>query len=350
MSGPRPRRHVLVVRLDRMGDVLICGPAIRAVATAGRVTLLTSPAGAPAGRLLPGVDSVLTWDCPWIAAPAPGVDQADIDRLITEISALGIDEALVLTSFHQSALPTALLLRLAGVPRVAAVSTDYPGALLTTRLAEPPDAPEPLRMLAIAEAAGYRTPPGDDGRLAVRGPKALPDGFLPDEPFVALHPGTDAPARAYPPARWAECVAALTASGRTVVVTGGRGDRGLTAAIARAGHQPGRAVDVGGRTDLDGLAAVLRRAEVVVVGNTGPAHLAAAVGTPIVSLFAPVVPASRWAPHGVPVIRLGDERAPCRGTRARECPVAGHPCLTGVPADAVVAAVDALVPALEAVR
>jgi ADP-heptose:LPS heptosyltransferase len=63
------------------------------------------------------------------------------------------------------------------------------------------------------------------------------------------------------------------------------------------------------------------------VPNTGPAHLAAAVGTPVVSLFAPVVPAARWAPYGVPGVILGDQCAACRDTRARTCPIPGHPCL-----------------------
>jgi ADP-heptose:LPS heptosyltransferase len=81
---------------------------------------------------------------------------------------------------------------------------------------------------------------------------------------------------------------------------------------------------------------------VVVAGNTGPAHLAAAVGTPVVSLFAPVVPAARWAPYGVPTVLLGDQGAPCAGTRARECPVPGHPCLASVTPETVVGAVAAL--------
>jgi D-sedoheptulose 7-phosphate isomerase len=102
-------------------------------------------------------------------------------------------------------------------------------------------------------------------------------------------------------------------------------------------------VDLGGRTDLAELAAVLDGADAVVAPNTGPAHLAAAVGTPVVSLFAPVVPAERWAPHGVPTAVLGDQRAPCRGSRARVCPVPGHPCLDAIEPDEVVAAVAALV-------
>jgi ADP-heptose:LPS heptosyltransferase len=101
-------------------------------------------------------------------------------------------------------------------------------------------------------------------------------------------------------------------------------------------------VDLGGATDLAGLAEVLAGAEAVVVGNTGPAHLAAAVGAPVVSLFAPVVPAARWRPWAVPHVLLGDQTAPCRDTRARRCPAEGHPCLNGISIEAAVAAVEHL--------
>jgi hypothetical protein len=57
------------------------------------------------------------------------------------------------------------------------------------------------------------------------------------------------------------------------------------------------------------------------------------------------VPAARWAPYGVPTVLLGDQSAPCAGSRARECPVPGHPCLASVTAADVVAAVDKLVSA-----
>jgi ADP-heptose:LPS heptosyltransferase len=104
-------------------------------------------------------------------------------------------------------------------------------------------------------------------------------------------------------------------------------------------------LDLGGRTSLAELSGVLAGADAVVVGNTGPAHLAAAVGTPVVSLFAPVVPAARWAPYRVPSVLLGDQDAPCRLTRATVCPVPGHPCLDGVTGTDVVVAVEKLVSA-----
>ena len=126
---------------------------------------------------------------------------------------------------------------------------------------------------------------------------------------------------------------------KRVLVTGGPGERALTALVAGSDG-----TDLGGATDLPGLAALLAGAQAAVVGNTGPAHLAAAVGTPVVSLFAPVVPVERWHPWGVPTVLLGDQTAPCRATRATHCPVAGHPCLAGVAVQDVVSAVARLVP------
>lgn len=340
MSRP-PGGRVLVARLDNAGDVLLAGPAVRAVAAAGRgVVLLAGPHGAAAARLLPGVDEVLTWRAPWIDPEPEPVDRAACDALVAAVRAAGVGEAVVLTSFHQAALPLALLLRFAGVGRITALSEDYPGALLDVRHRLPggePDLPEAERALSVARAAGFALPAGDDGRLAVRGP--LPDaaGLTGPGRYVVVHPGASVPARAYPPERCAEAVTALAAAGHRVVVTGGPGETALTAAVAGT-----RGTDLGGRTPLPLLAAVLAGADAVVVGNTGPAHLAAAVGTPVVSLFAPTVPAGRWAPYGVPTVLLGDQDAPCRGSRARTCPVPGHPCLAGVPASAVVAAVDVL--------
>jgi heptosyltransferase III len=156
-----------------------------------------------------------------------------------------------------------------------------------------------------------------------------------------VHPGASVPARALAPERHAALVDALVGAGRRVVVTGGPDERALTAMVA--GGRDG-VVDLGGKVDLAGLAEVLGRAEVVVVGNTGPAHLAAAVGVPVVSLFSPVVPAVRWRPWGVPQVLLGDQGAACAGSRARVCPVPGHPCLDGVSVGEVVSAVERLAP------
>ncbi|MEA5361027.1 glycosyltransferase family 9 protein [Amycolatopsis sp., V23-08] len=322
--------RVLVARQDNLGDVLLAGPCVRGVAAhASHVTLLTGPQGRAAGDLLPGVDDLLTWRAPWIDADPQPVTAADTEEFVERIRAQAVDEALILTSFHQSPLPLALLLRLAGVPWIGAISEDYPGSLLDLRHRVDGDRPEPERMLSLAEAAGYPLPAADPGGLAVRGP--LPDvaRLTGREPYVVVHPGASVPARQPSAAVSHRFVAALVAGGHRVLVTGAPAEKALTAEVA-----DGAAVDLGGRTSLAELAAVLAGAWVVVAPNTGPAHLAAAVGTPVVSLFAPVVPAARWAPYGVPVALLGDQHAQCRATRARTCPVRGHPCLDTIdPAD-----------------
>ncbi len=340
----------LVVRTDSDGDVLLAGPAVRAVAAHAPVTMLVSPAGEQAARLLPGVDDVLVFAAPWSGYRPPPVDADATAALVERIRAEAFDAAVVLTSWHQSPLPTALLLRLAGVPYLAAASEDYPGSLLDLRFRADRTAPgqvhEAEAMLALARAAGYE--PAEAGpaatRLALRRPlPPLPDA-LGAAPFVVVHPGASVPARAPRPQDAAAIVGELVRRGRRVVVTGGPSESELTAAVA-AGLAPDQAVDLGGRTDLPTLAAVLDAADAVVVGNTGPAHLAAAVGTPVVSLFAPVVPLERWHPWGVPVRVLGEQGSACRGTGARECPVPGHPCLASVPVQQVADAVDELAPA-----
>ncbi len=329
----------LVVRSDSAGDVLVTGPAIRAVAAgARRVVLLCGPRGRAAAELLPGVDEIIEHPLPWIdPAPTP-VDPDDMRRLTARLAAVGADEAVVFTSFHQSALPLALLLRMAGITRIAAISDDYPGALVDIRHRVPVGVPEPERALSLAAAAGYRLPAGDEPVLRLRADAPVTRPALVGDPgYVVLHPGSAASSRACPTELAARIAGALTAAGHRVLVTGGPDERTVTARVAAAGG-----TDLGGTTDLAGLAALVADAAAVVVGNTGPAHLAAAAGVPVVSLFAPTVPFGQWGPYRVPTVRLGDAGAPCRDTRAASCPVPGHPCLSGVDPAEVVEAVRTL--------
>lgn len=344
--------HVLVARLDNDGDVLLAGPAIRAVAArAERVTLLCGPRGLHAATLLPGVDDLLVHRAEWID-PDPGpFDGGPTKRLLLELARRRIDEALILTSFHQSPLPLALLLRLAGVPRIGATSDDWPGSLLDVRHRIADDAHEVERSLSLARAMGFEPPADDDGALRVRrldaASAAAARPFPAGEPYVVVHPGASVPARAWAPARHAELVGALVADGWGVAVTGSPSERDLTARVAAGAVTAGlararaRTRDLGGATDLGQLAAVLAGAAAVIVGNTGPAHLAAAVGTPVVSLYAPTVPAARWRPWKVPHAILHDE-VPCAGCRARTCPVPGHPCVDRLPLATVLDAVARL--------
>ncbi|MCU1637625.1 MAG: glycosyl transferase [Microbacteriaceae bacterium] len=331
-------RRALVARLDSAGDVLLAGPAVRAIAAhpdVGELVLLCGPQGAPAGALLPGVGRVIVWACPWIADPSPAATPEHVG-VLSALLGDPPDIAVLLTSFHQSPLPLALLLRLAGVPRIIGASVDAAGSLLDVRIRPGEDFPEELpeaeRAMTIVRAGGFELPGRDDGRLRVL-PTPDVSALVGTESYVVIHPGASVPARAWPEENAADLVRLLTGAGHRVVVTGGPSERALTARVAGTDG-----MDLGGRTDLHELSGVLAGARLLVTGNTGPAHLAAAVGTPVVSLFSPVVPAAKWAPYRVPVEVLGDQRAECAGTRARECPVPGHPCLSSVSAGVAFAA------------
>lgn len=329
----------VVARLDSAGDVLITGPAVRAAAAAhDRVTMLVGPRGRDAAELLPGVDEIVEWQAPWVDFETPELTAAHAEALIKQLRDLAPDRVYIFTSFHQSPLPLALLCRMAAVPWVGAICVDYPGALLNLRHQVPDGIPEPQRALSLAQAAGCALPADDDGALRIRALGPLPARLATEigtGPFVVFHPGAAVPARRPTAGRSAAMVTALVGAGHHVVVTGSPDEAGLTAAVAGD-----VAVDLGGRTSFAELAAVFAAARVVVVPNTGPAHLAAAVGAPVVSLFAPVVPAAQWRPYGRRVSVLGDQSAPCRATRARICPVPGHPCLDHITDAELLAAVE----------
>jgi ADP-heptose:LPS heptosyltransferase len=258
--------------------------------------------------------------------------------LVETVRNRSFDEAVIFTSFHQSPLPAALVLRLAGVPVVAAICEDYPGSLLDVRHRVDDDLHEVERALSLAATLGYSLPSGDCGEMRIR--PVAETNPVPWPEYVVIHPGASVPARAWAPELHAELVRKLVSEGHNVVVTGGPEEATLTARVC--GPPSEAVVDLGGKLSIARLARVLKGAGVVVVGNTGPAHLAAAVGTPVVSLFAPTVPAARWRPWGVPQVLLGDQQIPCAGCRARRCPYPGHPCLSSVRPDEVVAAVTEL--------
>jgi ADP-heptose:LPS heptosyltransferase len=314
-------RSVLVVRSDNEGDVLLAGPAIRAVAAQARVTLLCGSRGYQAARLLPGVDRVLVRDLPWIDLEPRPVTRQWMSSLVDDLAELQCHEAIILTSFHQSPLPLAMLLRAAGVQRITAICEDYPGALLDVRLTPVPNEHEVERGLRTARAAGFPLPAGDDGLLHLK--DEITAGVVRSD-TVIVHPGASVSTRGIPAKLARRTVKALCAAGITVTVTGSANESGLTRFVAGDEAQ-----DLGGRTrDIAQLAQVVAGAGAIIVGNTGPAHLASSVRTPVVSVFSPVVPWESWRPFGVATTRFGDSAAACAGTRSRSCPIPDHPCVS----------------------
>ena len=130
--------------------------------------------------------------------------------------------------------------------------------------------------------------------------------------------------------------------GAAIVLTGTPGDRARIDGVLEA-LPPDRALDLSGDRSLLMVAAVLERLDLFVTGDTGPMHLARAVGTPIVAIFGPSQP-WRYGPRGVRdrVVRIDLPCSPCNRIRVPPARCAGHTpdCLAGVDVTSVMAAID----------
>ncbi len=166
--------------------------------------------------------------------------------------------------------------------------------------------------------------------------------LISERPYAVLAPGaTFGPTKRWPAARFAQVGAALAERhGLDVVLVGGPGDRLVTAAVNEAIGAPraaARVVDCAGRTDVAALAAVLAGARVVVSNDSGPMHLARAVGTPTIGIFGSTEP--DWTgPRGGRVV-IAAERPPCAPCYSRRCGI-DFVCLERISVEAVMAAAD----------
>jgi ADP-heptose:LPS heptosyltransferase len=342
-------RRIICVRLDGMGDVLMTTPAIRALAASGdpgrRITMLASSGGAALGDLIDGVDDVIAYDAPWVkggGADGPAGDR----RMVAKLRERAFDAAVIFTVCTQSALPAATLCYMAGIPLRLAHSRENAYRLLTDWIPEPerdgPQRHEVRRQLDLVAAVGATTA---DESLSVRVPRRGFDEAIvrladagwraaPSEPFLVLHVGASAPSRRYRADGFAEAARELARRGHLLVFTGSADEAELVDSVRR--RVDGRTVSLAGRLSIEGLAAVLSMATVVVSNNTAPVHLSAAVGTPVVDLYA--LTNLQHTPWMVPN-RVLFHDVPCKGCLKSVCPLRHHACLALVsPSDVVRAA------------
>lgn len=275
MTDAVPPR-LLVLRALGFGDLLTAVPALRALRRAypGHQLLLAAPARmAEAARATGAVDRLLPTSAPGRTVPGR-IDWAGPPPDVA-------------VDLHGNGPPSHLLLRALRPARLLAYA--HPGT---------PDIPGPgwrddehegARWCRLLSWYGIRADPRDLRIPAPERPSPAPGA-------VVLHPGADAAARRWPAERFAAVGGALRAAGHRVVVTAGAGEARSAHAVARGAGLPRSAV-LGGDADVPFavLAALVARARAVVVGDTGLAHLATALGTPSVVLFGPVAP-RLWGP------------------------------------------------------
>ena len=345
-------RKLLCVRLDSAGDVLMTTPALRALKESQQdchLTLLTSPSGAQAARLVPVIDDVVEFTAPWMKPQ--GAEPVADRELINRVAAGGFDGAIVFTVYSQNPLPAAYLCYLAGVPRCLAHSRENPYRLLSDWVSEPEPQQrvrhEVRRQLDLVATIGA-VPRSESLSLEVPGTArrsvaaALSTLRVPrDGPLVVAHVGATAPSRRYPPQRFAEALDLVVGEQRAhVVLTGDASEVELVENVR--GAMRSSVYTLAGCLDFAELCAVIEAADLLVSNNTAPAHIASAVGTPVVDLYALTNP--QHGPWRVPH-RVLNHDVPCRYCYKSVCPVGHHDCLARVApaevADAVRALLDA---------
>ncbi len=349
----RRARRVLAVRLDILGDVLRTTPALAALRQSlpqARLSLFTSSAGAAVAACVREVDEVIAFDAPWVKQAAGGggelgrAEQQLVDALRDRF-----DAAVIFTVCTQSALPAALLCRLAGIPLRLAHSRENPYGLLSDWVHDSDVLGDGMRhevqrQLALVAAIGCSVD-DDHLRLHLTAPQRrhartlLREAGVPaTRPYFVVHPGASAPSRRYPAARFGSAADAIAARSDCLpVFTGAASEQPLIDDARRCMSQP--SVTLAGRAGLPELAALIGDARLLLSNNTGPVHIAAAMGTPVTVLYALTNP--QHTPWRVRAQVLSHD-VPCRHCLKSQCPQGHHDCLLKVHSDDVVRAALAL--------
>ena len=305
-------KNILCVRPDNMGDLIMSGPAIRALKESfnAKITVLTSSMSAGIINHMPEIDEAIIFDLPWVKtaeAPDPGV----FNSVIEEIKTRKFDAAVVFTVYSQNPLPTAMLAYLAGIPLILTNCREKPYQLITDWV---PDK-EPYqfikhqvrRDLDLVVNVGAHTL-NEDLQLTVNqqlwtavSQQLGSVGFDVSKPWIILHAGVSEKKREYHVECWVEAAKQLIAEhGLQVLLTGSASEKHLTDELQSLIGEG--STSAGGMFKLPEFVCLMEQAPLLLSVNTGTIHIAAAVGTPTVVLYAQTNP--QHTPWNVPHIVL----------------------------------------------
>jgi lipopolysaccharide heptosyltransferase II len=311
----RSVRRVLVMRLDNIGDVVMLSPSLRTLREAlpqAEITLMASSGGSQVAPLLPWVDKVIVSRPVW--QDISGAIPQSFEREMAQVERLregGYDAAVIFTSFSQSPFPPAYVCYLAGIPIRIGQSKEFGGSLLSQSAMPLPDNwHQADRNLFLLEFVGFEV---SDRHLSLHVPIPIQEAadqllcqndINPAQPFIVAAPGASCAARRYPPERFAAVIRQLAArTGLPIVVVGSEREQSLIDPILAANGNRD-VVSLVGRTSVPELAALIRRASMVVANNSAPLHMADAFNRPMVILYSGTEYLSQWRPRRAPAVLL----------------------------------------------
>lgn len=333
---PEPRR-ILVFQTAYMGDVVLTTPLFDALAAQfpnAEIDIVTQPAWAPLVRHHRAVRETIGFD-------KRGA-QRGVGALFAFARGLG-DRGYDLALCPHPSLRSALALRLARIPRRVGFHDSAGAFLFTDRVRRDTMLHETARVLSLLGAIGDA--PAEPATPRVYLPTDLDvDALLtrcgldPKGRYAGLHPGSVWATKRWLPERFVEVGRALASEFDRVLVFGGPGEKELAARVA--GDIGGAAVDLAGKLSVIEMAALLSRLALYVTNDSGPMHVAASFGTPVVAVFGSTVPAQGYAPVGprCRVVEIALSCRPCGPHGHVACPLGHFRCMTDLTSDAVVAA------------
>lgn len=290
-------KNLLVVRPDNLGDLLMSTPAIHALKkTFGcTITVLTSSAAGSIAAFIDDIDDVIVADVPWVKSDKRP-DPAQWNELTDLLRKRQFDGAVIFTVFSQNPMPSILLTWLAGIPRRLAFCRENPYHLLTEWV--PEQEPYVLirhqveRDLHLVAAIGARC---SEHHLRLQVPnnaysgihkKLAVEGIDPARPWIMVHPGASERKREFPAPRLKMIIRKLINDlGLQVILTGTDKDRQLTLQLCESVAEE-KCRSVAGKFSIAEFMALIDIAPLALSVNTGTVHLAAALNTPVVVLYA----------------------------------------------------------------
>ncbi|MGF1538800.1 MAG: lipopolysaccharide heptosyltransferase II [Elainellaceae cyanobacterium] len=340
-------KRILCVRLDTIGDVIMTGPAMRALKQSGdrHITLMTSSLGARIAPQLPDIDDVIVYDSPWLKATAPRQTSQPEYDMVEQIRGR-FDAAVIFTVYSQNPLPSAMMCYLADIPLRLAHCHENPYQLLTHWIRDPEPAQfthhEVQRQLGLVASVGATAKTGTGLSLSVSTQvqsqmrsRLTQLGLDLAQPWVVLHAGASALSRRYPPELFAVVARSLVQQhGIPIVFTGVDSERDIVESVRQQMQAPSHTLV--GQLSLEEMTALLAETPLLLSNNTGPVHMAAAVATPVVDLYALTNP--QHTPWEVPN-RVLFHDVPCRICYKSICPEGHYHCLRKVEPQQVVEAV-----------
>ncbi len=291
-------KNILCFRPDNLGDVLMTTPALRALKDQRndrKITLLTSKAGGIITPFVPEIDQTIIFDFPWVKTDKRQTNSKAINQLIENLRQKKFDAAIIFTVFSQNPLPSALISFLSEIPLRLAYCHENPYQLLTDWIADPEPKEfirhEVQRQLDLVKTIGATT---ENIKLSLTTPQAArktlrqkmkANGINTDKPYFILHPGASSIKRRYDPEGFIYAgKKLLNLTDHQVIITGSGEEKKITELITKKIGQ--NSYNLTNHLNIAEFINLIASSSLIIANNTGPVHIASALGTPIVDLYA----------------------------------------------------------------